>query len=94
MITKIEEIKRLGAYAVNISFGEDIGCDYMDISTEKRNIRIMFTPVGCLGSRRRLWKGTYADLLKFDFKSETKIVSNPPTRDEISSPGFYEWGAE
>ena len=40
MIEKLEEIKKIGAYAVNVFFGEDIGWDDMDVPTEERRIII------------------------------------------------------
>jgi len=94
MIEKLEEIKKVGAYAVNVTFGEDIGCDDSDVPTNERKIVCVYTPVGCLGERRVMWRGTYEDFLKFDFSSIPKIISNPPKREEYKEPGFYTWGTE
>ena len=94
MIEKLEEIKKLGAYAVDVLFGEDIGCDDMDIPTNERNIRLIYTPVGYLGARRVLWRGKYKDFLTFDFKQKPKQISNPPKQEEYQSDGYFAWGAE
>lgn len=94
MIAKLEEIKRIGAYAVNIFFGEDIGCDDMDVKTGDRSIICSYTPVGCLGGGRVYWKGIYADFVNFDFKSTPIIVSNPPKEKDVKDNGFYTWGTE
>lgn len=94
MIKKLEEIKKVGAYAVNITFGEDIGADDSDVPTNERRIICIYTPVGCLGERKVMWRGKLADFLAFDFASIPKIISNPPQREEYEQPGFYTWGTE
>ena len=90
----LEKVKKQGNYAVNLSYGEDIGCDDLDIKQEERNIRIVMTPVGYLGELRKLWKGKLKNVYGYNFKQEPKIVSNPPTRSEISDDGYYIWGTE
>jgi len=95
MLKKLEEIKKLGAYEVSLYFGEDIGCDDMDVPTKKRRVIVKWTPVGCLGGQRVLWNGTVATFLKFDFKkSKKKVLSNPPSREDVYKPGYYTWGTD
>ena len=74
MFKKLEEIKQLGAYGVTMYFGEDIGCDDLNIETNKRRILVIYTPVGCLGGQKVLWRGTVEEFLKFDFSSKKKII--------------------
>jgi len=94
MVEKLEEIKRNGAYALNVTFGEDVGCDDSDVKTEDRRIICIYTPVGCLGSNRCMFKGEYRGFLKFDPKSKPKTISNPPKGEEYEENGFYIWGAD
>ena len=90
----LEKIKQQGNYAVNLFYGEDIGCDDLDVEQEERNIRIVMTPVGYVGELRKLWKGKLKDLYDFDFSQNAKVVNNPPSRKEISNDGYYIWGTE
>lgn len=94
MVKKLEEIKSSGAYALNVTFGEDIGCDDFDVKTEDRQILCIWTPVGCVGENRCLWTGKYSDFLEFDPRSKPEIISNPPKREEYKNTGFYIWGAD
>lgn len=94
MLEKLEEIKKLGAYSVMFYFGESEGCDDSDIPTDDRRIKLICQPVGYLGSMRVLYIGTVKSFLNFDFKSEPKIISNPPLREEYDNDGFYCWGTE
>lgn len=94
MIEKLEEIKKLGAYAVDIFFGEDIGCDDMDVPTDERRTRLIYTPAGYLGGRRVLWLGKYKDFIAFDFAQVPKQISNPPQKEEYEGGGYFAWGAE
>ncbi len=93
MIDKLEEIKKIGAYAVNVFYGEDIGCDDLDVPTEDRRIILIYTPVGFLGGRRVMWRGKYKDFLRFDFSQTPKQISNPPKEDEYKDGGFFAWGS-
>ena len=92
MVNKLEEIKKLGAYAVTVHFGGDIGWDDMDVPTEERKITVYYFPVGGLGEKRNMWRGKYKDFLAFDFSSEPKRISNPPELDEYKDGGFFTWG--
>jgi hypothetical protein len=94
MVTTLEKIKQNGAYAINVTFGEGIGCDDSDVPTNDRGIICIYTPVGCLGSNRVMWKGKYSDFIKFDFSSKPEIISNPPKREEYENGGFFIWGAD
>jgi len=93
MIDKLEEIKKIGAYAISIFYGEEVGCDDLNIPSMERNIQVIYNPVGYLGEVRCLWKGKLKDFLTFDFKNTkpTKI-SNPPQNYEYKDAGFYAWG--
>ena len=94
MFEKLEEIKQMGNYAVDLMFGEDIGCDDSDVPMMERQVRVIFHPVGCLGEVRVMWKGTAQTFLEFDFKNKPTRISNPPKREEYSEDGYYIWGTE
>ena len=94
LIEKLEQIKQLGAYSVMFHFGEGEGDDDSDIPVMKRNIKLICTPVGYLGSARAMYKGNLESFLEFDFSSSPKVLSNPPQREEYEEPGFYCWGTE
>lgn len=91
---KIEEIKHLGAYALQIWYGENVGCDDLGIPMNERNITIMFVPVGCLGEASVLFKGKLEDCLQFSFKTKPIRISNPPNKEEYENSGYYIWGTE
>lgn len=98
LIYKLEQIKITGAYAIQIFYGHDVGCDDLDMPVMDRPIKITWRPVGVLGEARMLWIGPLRDLLDFDFSdARPQVVSNPPTEEEISSQdqaGFYLWGTD
>ena len=94
LLTKLEEIKQLGHYAVNFFYGEDIGCDDLDVKPEKRNVRLLAVPVGCLGERRIMWNGTLKQFISFDFTAKPIVISNPPKTEEYKESGYYTWGTE
>jgi len=94
MLEKLEQIKQLGAYSVNVHFGEGEGADDSDIPTMERSIKCISSPVGYLGSMRAMFKGTVKSFLEFDFKTEPKLISNPPQREEYEDDGFYCWGSD
>lgn len=90
---KLEELKRLGNYCVQVFYGEELGCDDIDIIQKDRTIMITAYPIGFLGEVRLLWKGNLKILKDFDFGKEilTKL-SNPPERDEYKKNGYYIMG--
>ena len=94
LLEKLEEIKQMGNYAVNLFYGEDIGADDSDIPQKDRRAVICFVPVGCLGEVRIMWRGKIAGLLKYDFKTKPTKISNPPKREEYKDDGYYIWGTE
>lgn len=94
MLEKLEEIKQLGAYSINLYFGEDVGCDDLDVPMMDRNIKMLCSPVGYLGSMRVLYKGTVKSFMDFDFTTEAIVISNPPKREEFENNGLYCWGSE
>ena len=94
LLEKLEAIKQLAHYAVNFTYGEGVGCDDSDVKPMERNVVLVMTPVGCLGSKRKMWRGKMKDFLKFDFKSEPKEISNPPKREEYEDGGYFIWGAK
>jgi hypothetical protein len=42
----LENVKSSGAYQVMCYYGEEVGCDDMDVPANDRNIRIIWHPVG------------------------------------------------
>lgn len=95
MQDKLEEIKKLGNYGLMVFFGEDIGCDDLDVKLEDRALKVSYFPVGYLGGLRVLWVGTVGTFALFDFLSEKpKQVNNPPSSNVTSKNGFYVWGTD
>lgn len=90
----LEELKKIGNYAVSVFYGEDIGCDDLNIPQNERKIQIIMTPVGVLGGARIMWKGTLETMQDFDFISKPKVISNPPEYDEYKENGYYVWGTD
>lgn len=91
---KLEEIKQMGAYSVGLWYGEGDGCDDSDIEPSKRKVVVLFTPVGCLGEVKILWKGIASDFEKFNLKKKPTKISNPPQEYEYKKDGYYIWGTE
>lgn len=91
---KLEEVKQLGAYSVNLFFGEGEGSDDSNIPMMKREVKMICQPVGYLGSMRALFKGTLEEFLEFDLSQEPKQISNPPKREEYEESGWYCWGTD
>jgi hypothetical protein len=94
MEKKLNEIKKMGNYAITLWFGEDIGCDDLDVPDEERSLQCTFVPAGYLGSVKILWKGKVKDFKEFDFSLKPTAISNPPARGEFDDPGLYIWGVE
>ena len=94
MLKKLEEIKSIGAYSVQVWFGEGVGCDDLDVPTDDRNLVCIYVPVGHLGEGKVLFKGKVKEFLKFNFASKPKVLSNPPEESEYKEDGFYTWGTE
>jgi len=94
METKLEQIKQLGNYAVQLFFGEDIGCDDLDVLLEERNLQVVYRPVGYLGEIIILWRGKVKDFKEFDFSTKPLKISNPPKKEECKENGFYFWGTD
>lgn len=94
LLEKLEELKQRGNYALQISFGEGVGCDDSDVPMLDRALVVMMTPVGYLGSFRAMWKGKVSEFLEFDVSSKPVIISNPPTEKEYNTTGYYAWGTE
>lgn len=91
---KLEEIKQLGNYAVQLWYGEGVGCDDSNVPANERELVIIASPVGHLGEVKLLWKGNL-DLLKdFDFKAKPTELSNPPKSAEYKENGYYAWGTD
>jgi len=92
---KLDEFKKMGVYGVQVSFGEDIGCDDLDVPLYERRLWVLGVPVGCLGSARVLYKGTLQDFLFFDFKkNKPKILSNPPKNIGKEEGNWFIWGTD
>jgi len=95
MIEKLMELKRLGAYAVQIRFGQDIGIEDFSIPQDETELFVSFYPTCYTGGRRVLWKGQYKDFITFDFQNEKPLhVSNVIEPLECKYPAYYAWGAE
>jgi hypothetical protein len=94
LLKKLEEVKQLGCYSVNLVYGEGDGCDDSDVPMEERRIQLVCSPVGYLGSMRAYYKGTVKSFLEFDFSSTPTLVSNPPDKDQMEEDGLYCWGTE
>ncbi|MGG3986972.1 hypothetical protein [Bacillus smithii] len=90
----LEKFKQQGNYAVSLYYGENIGCDDLDIPQDERKIKIVMLPVGYLGEIRKLVVTNLKELENFDFEQKPKVISNPPKYDEYSSNGVYIWGTE
>jgi len=91
---KLEELKQAGHYAIQMWYGEELGCDDLDVPQNERKIVILGYPVGHLGEIKVLWKGDLKQLKNFDFKSKPEQVSNPPKKEEYKSDGYYCWGTD
>jgi hypothetical protein len=89
----LEEIKQMGHYAVSAFFGEDIGCDDLDVSLDERRLQVRAVPVGYLGEIRRIWVGTFAELKAADLAAVPTRLSNPPAKLP-EEPGVYAWGTD
>lgn len=90
---KLEELKQVGNYSILVYFGENVGCDDMDVPLKERNLQIITTPVGYLGSIKCLYKGTLQSFLDFDVTTVPLQISNPPLKSEYEKEGWYCWGA-
>ncbi len=89
----LEEWKQFGLYALNLFYGEDIGCDDSDCPQEDRRVRVMGCPVGCLGEAKVLWCGKLAEFRAFDPKAtRPEELGNPPG-PKAHSEGWFIWGA-
>jgi hypothetical protein len=90
----LEQFKQLGMYSVSIHYGEDIGCDDMDVKEEEREVKLLGVPVGCLGECRVMYKGTLKSLREFDLQTKPIKISNPPERHEYDDGGYFIWGTD
>ena len=91
---RLEEIKKMGNYSLSLHYGEGMGCDDSDVPIFARSIKIIFSPVGCLGEVRIMYKGTVGKAMSFNFKTKPTKISNPPTNKEYEADGYYIWGTE
>lgn len=94
LLQKLEEIKQAGNYAVCLYYGEDIGCDDLDVKPEERKALVVCHPVGCLGSVRTIYNGSIKTLLKFNPKEKPTQLNNPPKSEDYREEGFYAFGTE
>jgi hypothetical protein len=94
MENKLEEIKQMGNYNVQLWFGEGIGCDDSSVVLMERKVMVMFSPVGCLGETRIFYKGSLKHFLEFNFKTKPIKLHNPPKKKEYEEDGYYIWGTE
>jgi|SRR3972149_521071 len=89
---KLEELKQLGNYAIRVIFGENIGADDLNVSLNKRNIKITAIPIGYLGGVIILWHGNLKLLKNYSFKTIPTIINNPPEPKEYKEYGYYIYG--
>ena len=90
---KLEEIKQNRNYSVQVWFGEDIGCDDLDVEMNDRRLIILASPVGYMGELKILWRGNLNLLKDFDFSTEKPLqIPNPPTSKHWEDNGYYIWG--
>lgn len=89
----LEAIKQMRHYSVTLSFGEDIGCDDLDVPLYDRRIFIVAVPVGYLGEVRRAWVGKMSEIALMDLSTPPVLLSNPPGGIPTEA-GSYAWGAD
>lgn len=89
----LEEIKQLRCYGVQCFFGEDIGCDDLDVSLGDRSLQIRGVPVGYLGEVRCAWVGTMAEIAFMDLGATPARLPNPPGSIPREK-GVYVWGVD
>lgn len=94
ILGKLEQIKKAGNYAVTLYYGEDIGCDDLDVKPEERKILIVCHPVGCLGSVRTIFNGNLKTFINFNPKEKPKQLNNPPEHGSYDEHGFYAFGTD
>jgi len=95
MIKKLESLKQIGMYAIQLYFGsKDIGCDDLGVPMMERDLVMLAAPVGCLGGTKLMFKGNVKGFMELDFTSEPVIISNPPKEEEHKDGGYFLWGTE
>lgn len=92
LLEKLEEFKTFGMYNVTLWYGEDVGCDDLDVEMLKRRVKLLAYPVGCIGEVKVFYVGTIESLLEFDVKTKPTQTSNPPMVGMFDEDGFYIWG--
>lgn len=90
----LERFKQEGNYAISLMYGEDIGCDDLDVPQNERKIKIIMTPVGYLGEVRKMVVTNLKEFKDFDFNKKPQVISNPPKYEEYKNNGYYIWGTE
>ncbi len=96
-LRQLEAFKRSGYYAVNLSYGEGVGCDDCDVPVLERRIKLLANPVGCLGEARVAFFGEVSLFQQFDFGCIPERLNNPPSQEEIARMmggigGWFFWG--
>jgi len=94
LLNKLEDFKKVGMYDVSLVYGENIGCDDLDIEMMKRSVKVFGTPVGVLGEAKTMFIGNVDSFLEFDVTTVPNRISNPPKREEYKEKGFYIWGTD
>jgi hypothetical protein len=90
----LEKFKKDGNYSVALQYGENVGCDDLDIPQNERKIIIWMSPVGYLGEVRKMVRTNLSELENFDFGQAPKIISNPPKYEEYNKNGVYIFGTD
>lgn len=94
MRAKLEELKKFGVYAIQLWYGEDIGCDDLGVPANERKLTMICRPVGCLGSAQLMFVGSVEEFLSLDVHSIPTVISNPPNKEEYKKSGYYLWGTK
>lgn len=70
MQKKLEQIKQLGVYALQLSYGEYIGNDDVKTPENERKLLVIFVPMGYIGKVKCYFRGTIEEFMNFDFSQK------------------------
>lgn len=94
LLEQLEDAKQAGMYSVSLMYGEDVGCDDLEVPPLQRRVLFIGHPVGFLGEVRVMFKGPMELFLKHDWNNRPQQISNPPQNDEHEQGGWFVWGTE
>lgn len=92
----LEDFKKMGNYGVTLYYGEDIGCDDLDVLPGKRRVLIVGTVVGYLGGLRLALVGTRDEIIAMHLGNTfvPQKLPNPPGDGLRNELGAFVWGTE